>query len=158
MQVMVGPRGWVQSVTFSPDGMLIASGSYDREVRILDAATGLQVGVYTGHSGHALHVAFSADGRHVASGGSGGHVHVWSTEAPHRSVKDIRDCGWVTSLIWISSTRLVIASSNSVTVCEVDSDNPVEKHYLGEIVAFAVTADGKLAASSTREGLTVWDA
>jgi len=51
LKVMEGHHDRVNSVAYSPDGSLIASGSADRTVKMWNAATGLQVDEYTGHSG-----------------------------------------------------------------------------------------------------------
>ena len=59
----------LNSVAFSPDGMLIVSGSYDWTIRVWDAQTGGQVGnPLQGHTNSVLSVAFSPDGRHIVSG------------------------------------------------------------------------------------------
>jgi WD40 repeat protein len=41
----------VQSVSFSPDGRLLASGSWDDAVRLWDTQTGQTIKTLTGHSG-----------------------------------------------------------------------------------------------------------
>lgn len=41
IQTLEGHTGWVHSVTFSPNGSLLASGSYDRTVCLWDLATGV---------------------------------------------------------------------------------------------------------------------
>ena len=59
----------VTSVTFSPDGKIIASSSSDNTVRLWDASSGAQVGEpLEGHSDYVTSVGFSPDGKIIASG------------------------------------------------------------------------------------------
>jgi len=86
MKVMKGHDNSVRVVAYSLDGTLIASGSDDGTVKIWNAATGLQVDEYTGHLGQVLVLHSQQMGLRVASVGGDHKVHVWSTDAAHRSV------------------------------------------------------------------------
>jgi len=57
----------VWCVAFSGDGHLIASGSADRTVKVWDAATGLCLHTFRGHSNSVNIVTFSPDSRFCAS-------------------------------------------------------------------------------------------
>jgi len=50
LQVMNGHLRFYYLVAYSLNGTLVASGAADRTVRVWNAATGVQVGEYTGHS------------------------------------------------------------------------------------------------------------
>lgn len=69
--------GLVTSAAFSPDGNWIASGSFDKTVRIWNAKTGQQEHVFKGHANEVMSIACSADGTRVISGGADGWILVW---------------------------------------------------------------------------------
>src|SRR5829696_7736029 len=70
----------VEAVAISPDGKFIATGSFDKTVKLWDAATGKELRTYSGPQGHTnqvLCVAFSAKGDQIASGGADNKVCIW---------------------------------------------------------------------------------
>ncbi len=67
----------VKSVTFSPDGTRLASGSNDHTVKLWDTATGQEVLTLKGHESPVIRLAFSPDGRRLASASSDRTVKVW---------------------------------------------------------------------------------
>ena len=69
--------GAVLSVSFSPDGQLLASGGIDNTVRLWNPATGQLLYTLKGHTGGVYSVSFSADGQLLASSGADQTVRLW---------------------------------------------------------------------------------
>ena len=67
----------VTCVDFSPDGQLLASGSWDDMVKIWDPVTGAELRELAGHTGDVQGIAFSPGGKLVASAGTEGAIWLW---------------------------------------------------------------------------------
>ena len=74
-----GHESSLDSVAFSPDGRLLASGgSYpDNLIHIWDSASGQKVRTLQGHASGVRNVAFSPDGNILASSGWDGVLNLW---------------------------------------------------------------------------------
>jgi len=75
-----GHRRPVSSVTFSPDGKLLASASWDKTVKLWSTGTGAEVSTLHGHHDWVQSVAFSADAKLLASASRDNTAKLWSTE------------------------------------------------------------------------------
>ncbi len=79
--VRYSPHGAVASAAISPDGKLVATGSWDHSAKIWDAATGRAIRkLDSGHAGYINSVEFSPDGRYLLTASDDGTARLWDVE------------------------------------------------------------------------------
>ncbi|MYB00001.1 hypothetical protein F4X90_10045, partial [Candidatus Poribacteria bacterium] len=78
IRTLTGHTDAVYSVSFSPDGQTLASGSGDNTIRLWDVNIGNLVRTFTGHTDAVWSVAFSPDSGTLSSGSSDGTILLWT--------------------------------------------------------------------------------
>jgi eukaryotic-like serine/threonine-protein kinase len=73
-----GHRDRVFAVRFSPDQKMLATASWDSDVRLWDVTTGKELAVLTGHKAAVLNCAFSPDGRTLATKSDDRTIKFWN--------------------------------------------------------------------------------
>src|SRR2546425_415297 len=72
-----GHTALVSSVAFDKDGKILASGSFDKTVKLWDFASG-KVMQTLNHGAGVTTIAFSPDGTVLASGGNDNLIKLWN--------------------------------------------------------------------------------
>ncbi|MEQ8999796.1 MAG: tetratricopeptide repeat protein [Coleofasciculus sp. B1-GNL1-01] len=75
-----GHDSWISSVSFSPDGKTLASGSYDNTIKLWKLETGEAITTLNGHDSLVNSVSFSPDGKTLASGSGDNTIKLWNLE------------------------------------------------------------------------------
>jgi WD40 repeat protein len=78
-------------LAFGPDGKYLATASYDRSVRICDGKTGKELLTLTANTGYVAAVAFSPDGKRLASAGGyrdKGEIEIWDMSQLEKRFRD----------------------------------------------------------------------
>ena len=73
----LGHQVFVTCMNFSPDGTILASGSYDNTIKLWDTSTGKEIQSLEGHQGEVYSVSFSPDGGTLASGSEDKTIKLW---------------------------------------------------------------------------------
>ncbi|WP_254563534.1 WD40 repeat domain-containing protein [Oscillatoria sp. HE19RPO] len=145
------------SVSFSPDGQLIASGSRDKTVKIW-RIDGTLLGVLEGHTERVNSVAFSPDGRLIASGSDDRMVKLWTKDGellqtlsgryPHQS--------YVTSVTFSPDGQRIASASwdNTVKIWHLDGtlEKTLLQGYSDSVESVRFSPDGRLLVSASWDG------
>ena len=83
-----GHADWVRSVSFSPDGTTLASGS-GNAILLWDVATHTTIATLQGHTAGVVSVSFSPDGATLASGSRDGTILLWDV-ATHTTIATLQ--------------------------------------------------------------------
>jgi len=73
-----GHQQLINHIAFSPDGRFLASGSFDKKLKIWCGKTGRFLATLTGHVGAVYQVAWSADSCHLVSSSKDSTVKLWN--------------------------------------------------------------------------------
>ncbi len=149
----------VQRIAFSPDGSRLATGDA-QFVRIWDASSGQLIHSLAGHSDDVWAVAYSPDGKQIASSGVDGSVRVWDAASGAPSLVLTGFEGPVETLVFSPDGKKLAASSDDLTLKLWDAQSGALLFSRGNFSdAFSVTfsPDGKNLVTGSPEGVQFWD-
>jgi WD40 repeat protein len=144
-RTFTGHSGYVDSVAFSPDGKLLASGSRDNTIKLWDVATGRELKMLTGHAGWVKAVAFSPDGQRLVSGGKDNAVKLWDV-ASGRALKTLS--------IHSATVNLVafLADGGRIVSVSEDTKTTIYDPQLGKELVSLIAIDSDDWLVTTPEG------
>jgi WD40 repeat protein len=157
-----GHSNLVTSVTFSLDGKTIASGSWDKTVKLWDVATGKPITTLNRHSDLVTSVTFSPDGKTIASGSFDKTVKLWdvATGKPITTFNGHSDL--VTSVTFSPNGKTIASGSRDKTVklWDVAPGKPITTFngHSDLVDSVVFSPDGKTIASGSRDKtVKLWD-
>ncbi len=160
---LAGPDGHqdrVLSATWNPAGTLVATAGWDRTLRIWDAKTGGLVRVLNG-TNEFLDVAFSPDGRWLASTGHDGVAQVWDWAAGVQHSSLIGHTGPISEIAWSPDGALIATSAGDRTARIWDPMSGKElavRNESGSVMSVAWSRDGSRILTAVVSGVVrIWD-
>ncbi len=149
-------------ISFSPDGTILATGTYDGMVRLWDIETGRNIGNLIGKPSRSWVrcVAFSPDGRTIASRGSETIIRLWDVETQtvfatleeHKRVNALKFSP--------NGEMLAVGASNRIKLWDMVTRQNVAilEGHTERIYSVAFSPDGKMIVSGSEDKtIKLWD-
>jgi WD40 repeat protein/serine/threonine protein kinase len=161
LQVLDGHENSVQSLAYSPQRLLLASGSADRTVRVWDLDTLTLKRSYSGPRDFVTSVAFSQSGKLLAAGSLDGRIQIWSVLSQRRLRALSGHRGRVADIAFSPSGDQLASAGEDGTVRLWDLQRGrivrALTGHVGGATAVAFAPDGQHLASAGVDGrLRLW--
>jgi WD40 repeat protein len=152
---LVGHSDTITSLACNPQNQLVATGGYDRTIRIWNSQRRSQQQVIRHHTSHIRALTFSASGSQLFSAGDEGEIYVWSVD---RLANDLPNGEFVD--FSAVDDRLAVATRRKLMVRREDDHPPVAIRLREQgIIHIAFSPQGDtIAAAGKRGGIAVIDA
>jgi WD40 repeat protein len=153
----------VTVVAFSPDGRNILTGSWDKTVRLWNAASGQPRGQPLRHEGKVFAVAFSPDGQSIVTASEDKTARLWDVDTGQRRGQPLRHEGRVFALAFSPDGRSIVTASEDKTarLWDVDTcqprDQPLRHNWWVTAVAFS-PGGRTILTGSEDDTARLWDA
>ncbi|XP_055874450.1 telomerase protein component 1-like isoform X1 [Biomphalaria glabrata] len=141
----------VNCVDFHPNEEQIVVGSWDSLIRIYNYFHKTRIAILRGHSTSVRDIAYSVDGRHLASASLDGDIKIWAADKGSQVGNVKGHCGPISKLAFSPSGKELVTAGedHQIKVWSGELGIPLHKlptTPLGAAVSVAIAPDGHTVA------------
>jgi hypothetical protein len=153
--------GFIRNLELSPDDRLIA-GVGSSPGRVWDALTGAVLHDLQGHEGLSTALAFSPDGKLLATGGNDATARIWNPGTGHQIAQLRGHTGQVNSVLFSPDVKLLLTASDDRTAriwsVSTGAGLSVLKGHTDNVRSAEFSPDGRWALTASSDGTArLWD-
>ena len=157
--VLKGHSRWVSSGAFSNDGKMLATGGWDRTIRLWDVNTGKSK-IIAQPAGKVLSVNFSPSGTSIVAGCWNGYAYVWDLNGQLLATLDGHR-GRVNYAAFSPDGKRIVTASDDYTARIWSADGTpllILKDHTDSVKSAVYSADGKKILTAAYDGTArIWD-
>jgi WD40 repeat protein len=145
----------VYDVAFSPDGRLLASGSYDKTVKLWSVSDAKVTATLHGHQDQVFRIAFSPDGRSLASCSGDGTTIVWDLDTGEKKFVLVSHRDPMLDVAYSPNGKLVATAGAHIQLWKKDREVWSTPH-LESFFSLAFSPDQESIVCGTRDLIQIY--
>ena len=165
---VAGHKDAIYALALSPDGKLLATGSYDQKIKLWEAASLKEVKTLSGHNGCIYDLWFRPDGKLLASASADRTIKLWDPESGERRDTLSQSLKELYAVTFSADGKNVVGGGgdNRLRLWQISEKAAETTNLLlesrfaheGAILRVSFSPDGRSLASAADDGtIKIWE-